>query len=817
MATATGDVAGAGIASSLQTYESHMHLFGQWLAEEQEEEAWKSIATKLDSGKYSFDPVLLNEHRLEPFICWLRFKQARLDSNGEPDPVSMASLKRYRCGLLNRYIQLQVTIPESLETELSTAYKELAYRDASSGLEVEAVLPFDVFKTAMTFCQMTVEARYRWCGAMLILQWATCSQVLQAAQIHLDHIGWTADCLLIRSCSASGAALPQHKTHVFANPLEPALCAVLNLALYLVEFGDSTNELLFPGSTQADRYCNVLKDLWQEPEMRAALLQHGLRPNQLGSISVSEGATSFGCSGTPQGGDMLTMCYRASGIVLQRYAHAQAAGDCASGRTLAGLPTNRSDFGVLPPHWPPGYRIADVLVEAWFPSRLLTRPNLVPVLRMCAAQIVYHYEHLKVVFGPSHPLRKQRYFDDATMAEAKSRLVTGLSSPHMPATGVPAWCHVAQDLDRLTEEAQKQRVEVMKSYQELRIGQQELLRGQLALAAQQKEFHSEVTALLKNMVPHVESLLRREGSAATSVDMRSQSRETSGERQTTNPDAVSHAARGLLTLAPVRREPFVSVGNESFTPAEAAAKLAQMSAELELHRRQDQEREEAADTAASKAASSSGLITAPLASSATPAAVQRTLELEARRLQEESEAAFRQQLVEQDGIVVDVQDGTRKWIYHDHVHRVPKSWKFPTGTLDFDWQLWMLGDQELKIAPFRSFLACDLRSMRRQRIHSEWRKVFSVIERFLRMKGSFKEHPTPAEARAMFEEARPFVKHLRARFITGTAHNSARPIRLHTLSRKMKVLDDSTVEGLYDEVMTEAVSKAAASSPSDGT
>ena len=120
---------------------------------------------------------------------------------------------------------------------------------------------------------------------------------------------------------------------------------------------------------------------------------------------------------------------------------------------VCGLPLDSADFALLPPHFPvastePGEDtvidpVNDAL-EKCFARPLRDRANLVPILRMCLASVVYHIDWIRQQIPPSSILYQTLLFSDAKIISQLSPLVvcSRSKSGDLIATGVPA--HVTQ-------------------------------------------------------------------------------------------------------------------------------------------------------------------------------------------------------------------------------------------------------------------------------------------------------------------------------------------------------------------------------------
>jgi hypothetical protein len=213
------------------------------------------------------------------------------------------------------------------------------------------------------------------------------------------------------------------------------------------------NPRLFVGSEQKDRYYGLL-----EAAIKAIPAYYDLGANRqyLGSHSIRKGAETFGMN-RPGGPGAANMAHRAGHSIgmstLNRYMFADPYGDAFVGRTLAGLPMDSYDFGILPPHfsratlrrleslWPtilPGY---DKLPESF--------QRLCPLM---LASLVYHYSTGKLheLLPENHPIFVQPLFRDTALLQelAKEVIITHMhcTEVDMRATGLHMNTMIFKDL-----------------------------------------------------------------------------------------------------------------------------------------------------------------------------------------------------------------------------------------------------------------------------------------------------------------------------------------------------------------------------------
>ncbi|EGZ24652.1 hypothetical protein PHYSODRAFT_406965, partial [Phytophthora sojae] len=91
---------------------------------------------------------------------------------------------------------------------------------------------------------------------------------------------------------------PRDPRHVYANPLQPSICPVLALAIYWATTSFDTDNRLFPGSDQYDRFRKCLQRLLVDEKVAAELKRRGVNSNDLGTHSMRKGAATYCASGS---------------------------------------------------------------------------------------------------------------------------------------------------------------------------------------------------------------------------------------------------------------------------------------------------------------------------------------------------------------------------------------------------------------------------------------------------------------------------------------------------------------------------------------
>ena len=150
--------------------------------------------------------------------------------------------------------------------------------------------------------------------AFLTLEWNLMARSDNVTKCHLNHIEWRNDSLIIFFAHSKGdqeGINQQQPWHIYANPCQPDICAVLALAKYL--FCNPTllsdNKKLFPGGNQYSRFMQCFHRALQSKKNVIERLGTDIR--LLGSHSARKGAATLAACGCTVSPPMASICLRA--------------------------------------------------------------------------------------------------------------------------------------------------------------------------------------------------------------------------------------------------------------------------------------------------------------------------------------------------------------------------------------------------------------------------------------------------------------------------------------------------------------------------
>ena len=306
-----------------------------------------------------------------------------------------------------------------------------------------------------------------------ILLWNLMQRSETVANIQLKDISWTNDCMTI--------VIPKSKTdqkgemiyprHLYANPINPAVCPVLAVAVIIFSksyldssYNDNLSWKLFRGSSQEDRMSKLMGKLMDKiNENEEEKKKLGIPPHRCGLHSPRKGVNTYCCSFVG-GPDYQSICHRGAwslGGVLSRYNFPTQGGDQFVGRTVSGLPIHSINFGILPPRFKPSI-INSITEREWnmiLPLYNRYPPSIRVALPFFLASLVYAEKFLRDTLDPQHSLFYSPIFTTSLISRLRGedKILIGTSycnETKINSTGVPPYLSIASSVSSLKDELQ---------------------------------------------------------------------------------------------------------------------------------------------------------------------------------------------------------------------------------------------------------------------------------------------------------------------------------------------------------------------------
>lgn len=354
---------------------------------------------------------------------------------GNGEFMSYSHYNSKRSALTHLFFESGSQIDDALWMKISTLYAGLRRKivrqnqqlgkRATTGRER---LPFPAYKFLCRKLREAGDKHSIFAHAMLTLSWSLISRAEQATTSHIHHIDWHEDCLVIyfhhRKTDQNGINKSE-PWHVYANPLDPDICPVLSMGVYLLSLDTilSKGGQLFQGPNPYKRYAEALQRLGEKYKDELAAL--GMDVKYLGPYSVRKGAgtqITAGCTVVPP---IISVCLRAGwsiGNVKERYLHYECAGDQFTGRTVTGLDVMDKTFAVSPPYFEGDDSVISA-VDKWVLAvggeSVKDHPHLRIAIRFLLASACFHHDYLVSVLPSDSPFFSSIAF--ATMPEETVR------------------------------------------------------------------------------------------------------------------------------------------------------------------------------------------------------------------------------------------------------------------------------------------------------------------------------------------------------------------------------------------------------------
>lgn len=412
----------------------------------------------------------LNDTTISAFFGYICQKRKR-DSLELEQPVQYLSLSHvanYRSAIKDYYKQKNITVPKSTENFMNEFMN--GYTRKIAMLKQEGEMPLIEGKRPISFSgyQFLAEKAIKqdndyllaiFSHSFITLAWNLMARSVSVGQLMFKHISWENDCLVI--------VLPRHKgdqegrnafpKHIFANPLNPAVCPVLALAIYVFTKGyqrDEAKPLLF-GHNSEQRFSKWLISVCKSNEDH--FLTMGLEIADLGTHSFRKGCATQ-VSSSPGGPSAISVYLRAGwslGNVQSRYIFDGQGGDHFVGRAATGLSINDTEFAVLPAHF--NERNEPILSrEEWesispnystfFPREFLS------VMPFLLASVTCHSEYIISQFPPAHPIFLSRLWTSGIINRLKSKVLGGVfqhEQSGITASGIPPHILIGSEIKKV--------------------------------------------------------------------------------------------------------------------------------------------------------------------------------------------------------------------------------------------------------------------------------------------------------------------------------------------------------------------------------
>lgn len=411
-----------------------------------------------------------------------------VDEEGKPCAESeiqksSSTMGSYRSAIVWYYKQHGKRISEEMDTSLSTymsGYKRtiasLKLRGVMSIHEGKRPLEFEGYKclskhflhikptTAPGNAKQKIgswsQQLFAW--PFFVFCWNMMARSITVGSMMYQHVSWSGDALTVNipssKCDKEGAK--DYARHVYANPLEPAICPILSLAVMIFSSsfrsGDKRQQV-FEGTKSESRFSSILRVIVDGLSYVDERIL-GAKKRDIGTHSPRKGSPTFALA-MVEGPNPVQVFLRAGwslGNVPDRYLFAGKGGDQLVGRVVSGLPMTDDRFGTLPPHFAQSV-LESISEDMWL--EMLPNYASYPSCFRCTlpfllASVVYHDSWLRANLDSRHPLFNSRLYAGGFFAKYADKVLVGrveCQETGMVATGVPSHIMLSKTVSDLSK------------------------------------------------------------------------------------------------------------------------------------------------------------------------------------------------------------------------------------------------------------------------------------------------------------------------------------------------------------------------------
>ena len=422
---------------------------------------WSFIRESIQRHDPGLPPIHFDEVSADDFLEWI-ITLRKVD--GEKPSYSM--LNGHRSALKNLYRDYRKTLNPDVNTELSTHFKGLKRQRASEAQAGQGrakvgkdPLSFSLYNALTTLMLKQKDKKYVLAHAIQVLSWNLMCRARNGIAICKNHLGWHEDAMTVLFANQKNDQLGERRDprHIYADALLPSICPVLSLAIYLSVYPFHTSEeQLFSGVKQYDRYRKIMASFYELDEVRDLLVEHGVDPTDLGTHSTRKGSVTYATSGTTAAPPTSAVHLRAGWVmpgVTGTYMRYESAGDQFVGRVVSGLPPNSPLFALLPPFFRESNTLVSDSVKQVFPNIPNSR-----IGAFCLASLVYHRDYLRETLPREHPLFTNILWTSSAMLSQLSQIVDCRlfkTGDPISATGIPPHVSILVEVREAAEELKK--------------------------------------------------------------------------------------------------------------------------------------------------------------------------------------------------------------------------------------------------------------------------------------------------------------------------------------------------------------------------
>ena len=296
-----------------ETFESR-RIFGATVKHQNKGVTAKALELVTSATSLESAPIIFDKITSEIYLNFLRYR-ANLREN---EFLSKSGAGGFRSAFRELHKQCGTQFDPVFESELKELYKGLLRGHADEkqkkgGRLAEGKDPMS-FRLYKTLCKLMTKDSSKeaiFAHTFLTLTWNLICRRKNTANIHINHITWGTDAMIIKFAHAKTGAAGEQKAysrHIYANPHDPDICAIAALAKYLSCFPPKADGMLFDKKSYK-RFQKYLKDIVSKNI--DDIERMGYNIDDIGVHSIRKGAATFCCSGTTEAPHIASICNRA--------------------------------------------------------------------------------------------------------------------------------------------------------------------------------------------------------------------------------------------------------------------------------------------------------------------------------------------------------------------------------------------------------------------------------------------------------------------------------------------------------------------------
>ncbi|KAJ0396165.1 hypothetical protein ATCC90586_012238 [Pythium insidiosum] len=182
-------------------------------------------------------PLSFGELRADDFVAWLVTLQ-----KGNGKSPGLSTFNNHRAALFNLFREYRVSMSAELQSELTTMFRgikrSVAEQTANGQVSIKVgkdPLDPEVYEFLCIHMLTSCSKGMAFARAFLVITWNLMCRSSNTVGIMNSHISWRGDAMCVFFAHMKNDQIgtrPSDPRYIYANPLRPAICPNLALAVY---------------------------------------------------------------------------------------------------------------------------------------------------------------------------------------------------------------------------------------------------------------------------------------------------------------------------------------------------------------------------------------------------------------------------------------------------------------------------------------------------------------------------------------------------------------------------------------------------------